>query len=61
MEHQKAKHFKCPQCPKRLHSIHGMALHAEQVHQLVVDRVPNAVAGRDSFEYSVVGMEGIPQ
>ncbi|GJQ11234.1 hypothetical protein GpartN1_g3025.t1 [Galdieria partita] len=59
--HQKEKHFKCQWCNKRLMSVKGLVVHAQQVHKEEVTRVPNAVEGRDSIEYDVFGMEGIPQ
>eukprot|EP00871_Galdieria_phlegrea_P005531 jgi/Galph1/597/GphlegSOOS_G5404.1 len=59
--HQKEKHFKCQWCNKRLMSVKGLVVHAQQVHKEEVNKVPNAVEGRDSIEYDVFGMEGIPQ
>ncbi|KAI3637930.1 hypothetical protein MIR68_004579 [Amoeboaphelidium protococcarum] len=60
IDHQKAKHFKCSICNKRLHSTQGMVRHLEQVHKEVIDRVPNAMEGRDSLDVQVIGMDGIP-
>ncbi|KAI3650501.1 hypothetical protein MP228_003982 [Amoeboaphelidium protococcarum] len=60
IDHQKAKHFKCSICNKRLHSTQGMVRHLEQVHKEVIDRVPNAMDGRDSLDVQVIGMDGIP-
>lgn len=34
MQHQKAKHFKCNMCPRRLNTAGGLAVHIEQVHKL---------------------------
>jgi hypothetical protein len=34
MQHQKAKHFKCPMCPRRLNTAGGLAVHIQQVHKL---------------------------
>lgn len=59
--HQKEKHFKCQWCNKRLMSVKGLVVHAQQVHKEEVTRVPNAIEGRDSIEHDVFGMEGIPQ
>jgi DNA-directed RNA polymerase subunit RPC12/RpoP len=36
--HQKAKHFKCQACGKRLNSTVGMAVHMEQVHKEVINK-----------------------
>jgi len=33
IQHQRAKHFKCPHCPRRLGSATGMAAHMIQVHK----------------------------
>lgn len=34
MQHQKAKHFKCNHCPRRLNTAGGLAVHIQQVHKL---------------------------
>ena len=34
MQHQKAKHFKCSMCPRRLNTAGGLAVHIQQVHKL---------------------------
>ena len=39
IQHQKAKHFKCTECHKRLGSAHGMMVHVQQVHQMQIDRL----------------------
>ncbi|PVU87251.1 hypothetical protein BB560_006524 [Smittium megazygosporum] len=59
--HQKAKHFKCPHCSKRLNTANGMAIHAAQVHKDTILKVPNAIKGRDSMEPEIFGMIGIPE
>jgi hypothetical protein len=38
MQHQKAKHFKCSQCPRRLNTAGGLAVHIQQVHKLEPDQ-----------------------
>jgi NAD-dependent SIR2 family protein deacetylase len=38
MQHQKAKHFKCTHCNRKLGSASGMATHVLQVHKEVVQR-----------------------
>jgi len=63
MQHQKAKHFKCGQCPRRLNTAGGLAVHIQQVHKLEPDQLPkieNALPGRDGYEVEIFGMEGIP-
>eukprot|EP01080_Neovahlkampfia_damariscottae_P012309 gene12309-5983_t len=59
--HQKSKHFKCPKCSKKLGSASGMATHALQCHKVSVMEVPNSKVGRDTLEYKIYGMDGIPQ
>nr|CAG8504109.1 3111_t:CDS:2 [Entrophospora candida] len=61
IQHQKAKHFKCPQCNKKLNTAGGMVVHVAQVHKETIDKVPNANKGRDSTDVEIFGMEGIPQ
>ncbi|KAI9279743.1 hypothetical protein BY458DRAFT_501489 [Sporodiniella umbellata] len=59
--HQRAKHFKCEVCNKKLTTAGGMVVHAQQVHKLDIFKVPNALSGRDSLEIEIFGMEGIPE
>ena len=58
--HQKAKHFKCHVCHKKLYTAPGLAIHCSQVHKEIVTKVPNAINGRDNIELEIYGMEGIP-
>jgi len=58
--HQRAKHFRCPECNKRVSSAHGMMVHMFQVHQATIERVPAAKEGRDSFDIEIFGMDGVP-
>lgn len=60
IQHQRAKHFKCPECFKKISSAHGMMEHCYQVHKESLDKVPNAKPGRDSFEIDIFGMGGVP-
>ncbi|EPS72274.1 hypothetical protein M569_02488 [Genlisea aurea] len=60
VQHQKAKHFKCHVCHKKLSTASGMAIHVLQVHKEQVSKVPNAKPGRESTEIDIYGMEGIP-
>eukprot|EP00483_Globobulimina_turgida_P010478 UN10499 len=61
IQHQRAKHFKCIVCHKRLGSAHGMMVHVFQVHKQQIDKVPHAKEGRDSFHIDIFGMSNIPQ
>ncbi|KWU44110.1 hypothetical protein RHOSPDRAFT_5847, partial [Rhodotorula sp. JG-1b] len=60
LSHQKAKHFRCPQCPRRLNTAGGLAVHLDQVHKMGTDKIENALPGRESFDIEIYGMEGIP-
>ncbi|KAG6522876.1 hypothetical protein ZIOFF_020031 [Zingiber officinale] len=60
VQHQKAKHFKCHVCQKKLSTAGGMAIHVLQVHKETVAKVPNAKPDRDSTDIEIYGMQGIP-
>ncbi|VDO69800.1 unnamed protein product [Heligmosomoides polygyrus] len=60
IQHQKAKHFKCHICHKKLFSGPGLAIHCMQVHKETIDKIPGAVPGRDSSQMEIYGMQGIP-
>ncbi|KAJ7954399.1 protein SUPPRESSOR OF FRI 4-like [Quillaja saponaria] len=60
VQHQKAKHFKCHVCHKKLSTAGGMAIHVLQVHKEPVNQVPNAKPGRESTDIEIYGMQGIP-
>lgn len=59
--HQKAKHFKCHICHKKLYTAPGLAIHCSQVHKEEVRHVPNALPHRDNIRAEIYGMEGIPE
>ncbi|OBZ88577.1 hypothetical protein A0J61_03368 [Choanephora cucurbitarum] len=59
--HQRAKHFKCEECNKKLTTAGGMVVHAQQVHKIAIYKVPNALPGRDKLDVEIFGMEGIPE
>lgn len=58
--HQKAKHFKCMYCHKKLNSASGLVIHVAQIHKENITQVPNAVEGHDTPEVEIFGMEGVP-
>lgn len=58
--HQKARHFKCPVCHKKLSTGGGMLIHMQQVHKEALAAIPNAKPGRDSVEFDIYGMQGVP-
>ena len=39
----------------------GLAIHMQTVHKESISNVPNAKEGRDSFEWLIEGMRGIPE
>ena len=59
-QHQKARHFNCVKCRKRFSTAPALDTHELQVHRQSLKRVPNAKAGRDSFDISIYGMDGVP-
>ncbi|OZJ07006.1 hypothetical protein BZG36_00206 [Bifiguratus adelaidae] len=62
LDHQRAKHFKCPFCPRRLTTAGGMVVHAQQVHKERISIVQNAIPGRESaLTHEIFGMTGIPE
>ena len=38
IQHQKAKHFRCSACTKKLNTAQGLQVHCEQVHKINVER-----------------------
>merc|ERR1712142_148604 len=61
IQHQKAKHFKCHVCHKKLYTGPGLAIHTMQVHKEPIDVIPNSIPNRGDTEIEIYGMEGIPE
>ncbi|KAL2211463.1 hypothetical protein CC79DRAFT_1363760 [Sarocladium strictum] len=59
--HQKAKHFKCDRCGRRLNTAGGLSVHMNQVHKEALEHVENALPNRQGLEVEIFGMEGIPE
>ncbi|RPA97492.1 hypothetical protein L873DRAFT_1790980 [Choiromyces venosus 120613-1] len=64
--HQKAKHYKCERCGRRLNTAganvnKGLRVHMEQVHKEQLEAVDNALPGRESIDLEIFGTEGIPE
>lgn len=59
--HQKAKHFKCHICHKKLYTAPGLAIHCSQVHKETITKVPNALLERSILDFEIYGMEGVPE
>jgi len=60
ISHQKAKHFKCDRCGRRLNTAGGLSVHMTQVHKENLTFVENANPGRQGLEIEIFGMEGVP-
>ncbi|KGO76409.1 Zinc finger, BED-type predicted [Penicillium italicum] len=60
ISHQKAKHFKCDNCNRRLNTAGGLSVHLSQVHKEQLTQVHNALPNRMGVDIEIFGMEGIP-
>lgn len=60
-QHQRAKHFKCPFCHKKLYSGPGLTVHCVQVHKEKIDKIPEALPNRNSVDIDIYGMQGVPE
>ncbi|KAM5463313.1 hypothetical protein MauCBS54593_007520 [Microsporum audouinii] len=61
ISHQKAKHFKCERCGRRLNTAGGLSVHMSQVHKESLSQVDNALQNRSSLDIEIFGMEGVPE
>ncbi|TVY34480.1 BUB3-interacting and GLEBS motif-containing protein [Lachnellula subtilissima] len=61
ISHQKAKHFKCERCGRRLNTAGGLSVHMNQVHKETLTMVDNSLPNRQGLEVEIFGMEGIPE
>ena len=59
-QHQKSRHFNCIKCKKRFSTAPALDTHYFQFHQEKLKSVPNAKRGRDTFDISIYGMDGVP-
>ncbi|SBT34044.1 zinc finger protein, putative [Plasmodium ovale wallikeri] len=60
IQHQKAKHFKCLQCNRKLDIASGLVVHMMQVHKTNLKSVPNSLPKRNDPEIVIRGMNGVP-
>ncbi|KAF2119533.1 hypothetical protein BDV96DRAFT_348012 [Lophiotrema nucula] len=60
ISHQKAKHFKCDRCGRRLNTAGGLSVHMSQVHKESLSHVENALPGKQNLDNEIFGMEGVP-
>ncbi|KAF2765655.1 hypothetical protein EJ03DRAFT_205314 [Teratosphaeria nubilosa] len=63
LNHQKAKHYKCYSCGRRLNTIGGLKVHMNQVHKEEIHEVDNALPNRKEIVpgLEIFAMEGIPE
>ncbi|PSR77150.1 hypothetical protein BD289DRAFT_378085 [Coniella lustricola] len=61
ISHQKAKHFKCDRCGRRLNTAGGLSVHMNQVHKESLALVENALPNRQGLDVEIFGMEGLPE
>ncbi|KAK5094556.1 hypothetical protein LTR70_004059 [Exophiala xenobiotica] len=61
INHQKAKHFKCDRCGRRLNTAGGLNVHMNQVHKENLNAIENALPNRAGLDVEIFGMEGIPE
>ncbi|KAL4810777.1 hypothetical protein BDV18DRAFT_2158 [Aspergillus unguis] len=61
ISHQKAKHFKCERCGRRLNTAGGLSVHMSQVHKEQLTAVDNALSNRSTLDVEIFGMEGVPE
>ncbi|KAJ5037582.1 uncharacterized protein L3040_007754 [Drepanopeziza brunnea f. sp. 'multigermtubi'] len=61
ISHQKAKHFKCERCGRRLNTAGGLSVHMNQVHKETLTSVDNSLPNRQGLDVEIFGMEGIPE
>ena len=59
--HQKAKHYKCDKCNRRLNTAGGLQVHMQQVHKEQLTKIENAIEGREDVNIEIFGMVGIPE
>ncbi|KAF3394104.1 Protein SUPPRESSOR OF FRI 4 [Penicillium rolfsii] len=59
--HQKAKHFKCERCGRRLNTAGGLSVHMSQVHKEQLTEIENALPNRSGLDVEIFGMEGVPE
>ncbi|GAB5370206.1 hypothetical protein AAMO2058_001472600 [Amorphochlora amoebiformis] len=60
VRHQKAKHFTCNHCFKKLGTVKGLVLHVAKLHKEVLSTLPGCKEGRENLEIVIEGMKGVP-
>ena len=60
IQHQRAKHFKCQECSKRLNTATALSLHFLSVHKRELTIVPYSLQDRCKTDLEIHGLEGVP-
>ncbi|KAK9380164.1 uncharacterized protein V2V93DRAFT_371805 [Kockiozyma suomiensis] len=60
ISHQRALHFKCEHCNRRLNTAGGLVVHVQQMHKELLTQVYNSIKGREDTSIEIFGLEGIP-
>lgn len=58
IQHQKAKHFKCDHCNRRLNTAGGLQVHLQRLHKATLTHIDNAMESRQDVEPEAFGMMG---
>ena len=59
--HQKAVHFKCEECNRKVAGIAGLKVHCQTVHREPLQRIPGAIKSREDPKIEVYGLAGVPE
>ena len=60
--HQREKHFACENgCTRKLNTAAGLQVHTQQVHKKTIERIRNALPGREDPTLEIFGIMGIPE
>lgn len=60
LQHQKNRHFACKLCTRKFSTASSLQTHMNQVHGQSIQKVSNAIAGRDRVDINIYGMEEVP-
>ena len=60
LQHQKNRHFACKLCTRKFSTAASLCTHMMQVHGTTIQKVPNAIAGRDKVDINIYGMDEVP-
>jgi hypothetical protein len=58
--HQREKHYRCPECTKKLNTAKALSVHCLNVHKRALTAVPASLAGREDPAWDIFGMAGVP-